>query len=140
MKKPRYYFYLNPHDEYKFTKCPKCDCPTRVRKHCLMIHYQEKHKNLHRLISLNKSGKFCPHCQLIISQKSELEELLKQLVPQLGLSFKVDNYFLFGTMDRKDWTRNQQEPLHPKESLKLIHPFKDTWDFEVRPAGWYFEG
>lgn len=139
-KKPRYKFYLNPYDEYKWTKCPKCDNKTKVRKHCLMIHYEEKAVSFHQLISLNKSCKFCPYCELIIAQKSEIENYLSQIVPNFGLRFNPDNYFVFGTMERKDWKKGQQEPSQPDKALDAVAQFKDVWDFEVQPAGWYFEG
>lgn len=139
MAKANYYFYLNPHDDYKCTKCPKCDQKTKLRKHCLMIHYEEKSTERVQLFSLNKSGKFCPHCNLIIGQKSEIEELLDGMSSQIGFVFNPSNYFVFGTMDRKDWVRGQKERISPKEMLKYISHFKDTWDFEIQPAGWYLD-
>ncbi|MEM7575704.1 MAG: hypothetical protein AAF433_22565 [Bacteroidota bacterium] len=54
MQKSKYNFYLNPHDEYKWTKCPKCDNKTKVKKYCLMIYYEEKTVNFNQLISLKK--------------------------------------------------------------------------------------
>lgn len=139
MQKSKYYFYLNPHDEYKWTKCPKCDNKTKVRKYCLMIHYEEKTVNFNQLISLNKSCKFCPYCELIIGQKSEIETYLNQIIPNFGFRFSSDNYFVFGTMDRKDWKKSQKESLNQGKALDVVLRFKDIWDFEIRPAGWYFE-
>lgn len=140
MKKSNYYFYLNPHDQYKWTKCPKCECKTKLRKYCLMIHYEDKSANFHQMISLNKSCKFCPYCELIISQKSEIEAHLNQLITSLGFLFTPNNYFVFGTMNRKTWKKNQKEPLSPTIALENVLRFKDILDFEIRPAGWYFEG
>lgn len=137
MKKPKYYFYLNPHDEYAWTKCPKCDNKTKVRKYCLVIHYEEKSQHYHQLFSLNKTCKFCPYCTLIIAKKSEIEELLQQILSQLGRSFNPENYFIFGTMERKDWKKGQKEAVNPGKALDAAYPFKDMWDFEIRPAGWY---
>ncbi len=140
MQKSKYYFYLNPHEEYKWTKCPKCDNKTKLRKYCLMIHYGDKTANFNQLISLNKSCKFCPYCELIIGQKSEIETYLSQLIPGLGLRFNQKNYFVFGTMDRKDWRKSQKEPLNQRKALDIIFQFKDILDFDIRPAGWYLEG
>ena len=36
--KTRHYFFLNPYEDYAFTKCPKCDEKTKVRKFPLAIH------------------------------------------------------------------------------------------------------
>lgn len=137
--KSKYYFYLNPHDEYAWTKCPKCDNSTKVRKYCLMIHYEEKSQNYRQLFSLNKTCKFCPYCELIIGKKSEIESLLQQILTQLGKGFNPEHYFVFGTMDRKDWKKGQKEHLHPGKVLNLAYRFKDIWDFKIRPAGWYRE-
>ncbi len=139
MQKSKYYFYLNSHDEYKWTKCPKCDNKTKLRKYCLMIHYEEKSVNFHQLISLNKSCKFCPYCELIIAQKSEIESHLSQIIPNFGFRFNPDKYLVFGTMDRKDWKKNLKEPLNPGKALEIAFRFKNIWDFEIRPAGFYLE-
>ena len=139
MKHPPYYFYLNPHDEYKWTRCPKCDLQTRARKYCLMIHYEDKAANYRQMISLNKSCKFCTHCELIIAQKSEVEHLLNQIVSNKGLKFIPNHYFVFGTMDRKHWNKGQKEAINPAEALNTVAPFIDVWDFDIRPAGWYLD-
>ena len=35
---PRYAFVLNPHADTKFTKCPRCETKTNLRKLSLVIH------------------------------------------------------------------------------------------------------
>ena len=139
MKNSKFYFYLNPHDEYKWTRCPKCDNKTKVRKFCLMIHYEEKSAKFHRMVSLNKSCKYCPYCDLIIAQKSEIDYFMDMAITSFGKRFKPESYLVFGTLPRSDWKRNQVNPMMPNETLELSSPFKDIWDFEIRPAGWYFE-
>lgn len=105
-----------------------------------MIHYNEKRVNFNQLVSLNKSCKFCPYCELIIGQKSEIETYLSQIISNFGFQFNSDNYFVFGTMDRKDWKKSQKEPLNQGKALDVIYRFKDILDFEIQPAGWYYEG
>ena len=140
MKKAKYYFYFNSYDFYKWSRCLQCDGNTKLRKFCLAIHYADKKKNYHQLISINKSCKFCPKCELIIGQKSELDDLVKQISQQVNLKFNTENYFAFGTMEKKDWKRSQEEALDQREAIKLVNPFKDVLEFEIRPGGWYFEG
>ena len=139
MQPAKYYFYQNPHDYYKWTKCPKCENKTKLRKYCLTIHYQEKSANFHQIVSLNKSCKFCPSCELIIAQQSEIESYLQQIIQGFGFSFNPENYLVFGTMDRKDWKKGQEEVFQSKDALEVISPFKDVWEFEIQPAGWYKE-
>jgi Zn-finger nucleic acid-binding protein len=137
MKDSKYKFYLNPHFEYKWTKCPNCDDPTRVRKFCLVNHYKEKANQFHQLLSINKSCKYCPKCDLIICQKIELEKILSNLLEGNKIIFNQANYSIFGTMEKKDWLMVQQKNMNPREVLNLTSQFKDILDFEIRPAGWY---
>lgn len=140
--KKKYRFFLNPYRNMAFTKCPKCEGKTKVRKFCLMIHCgppKPRPGQRIQLLSLNKSCKFCPYCELIIAKKAELEEVLQPMFSQMGIPFSAENYFVMGTMSREDWKQNQKEPLEIKEAIKRIAVFRDVWDFEVRPAGWYFE-
>src|SRR5438093_9778286 len=37
---PRYAFILNPHADTKFTKCPRCEAKTNLRKLSLVIHVE----------------------------------------------------------------------------------------------------
>lgn len=136
MKRRRYYFYLNPHDEYKWTKCPKCEQKTKVRKHCLMVHYKESFLGTKHLISLNKTCKFCTSCELIIVQKSEIENYIKYFLIQFEVEFKPTNYLVFGTLDKVLWEQN----LSLSKVLSSIYRFKNTWDFDIQRAGWYYAG
>jgi hypothetical protein len=140
MQKPRYFFYLNPHQQYAWTKCPKCDNKTKVRKYYLMIHYGEKARQYNQMFSLGKTCKFCPYCELIIANKWEVEDLLAQMLGQLGKKFDPKNYFIFGTTDRVDWKTGMREATAPGKALEQAYPFRNVWDFEIRPAGWYFDG
>ncbi|MEM6297768.1 MAG: hypothetical protein AAF740_03665 [Bacteroidota bacterium] len=141
MKNSKYYFYLNPYDDYKWTKCPKCETKTKVRKYCLMIHYKDESVDANQVLSLNKTCKFYPSCELIIAQQSELENFLTQMIQEIGLPpFKSNSYLVFGTIDRKDWKKGQDGELSSGGILEVVSPFKDHWDFEIEPAGWYFDG
>ncbi len=47
-----------------------------------------------------------------------------------------NDYLVFGTLDRKDWLEGQKgEPPH--EMINRVYTFKDVWDFEIIPGGWY---
>ncbi len=140
MIQPKYYFYPNPHDEYAWTKCPKCDAKTKLRKFCLMIHYEDKPLRFHRMLSLRMDCKLCTECELIIKKKTEIESYLKMAVESWGMKFNPKNYLVFGTMEMQDWKQNQLTPIDPSKALEKIAPFKDVLDFKIQPAGWYFTG
>ncbi|MHC1623201.1 MAG: hypothetical protein ACXQTR_01255 [Candidatus Methanospirareceae archaeon] len=97
LKRARHYFFLNPYDDMAFTRCPKCDGKTKIRKHCLLIHIDPKF-----LLSLNKICRYCPNCDLIIVKQAELEGLLAAICEQYAPDIVGNEYFVFGTMDRKD--------------------------------------
>ena len=137
MKKPKYNFYLNPHDHYKWTRCPNCDEKTRVRKFCLVIHCENKAIQFYQLTSINKSCKFCTKCELIICQKTELEKLLSEVLKGKITRVTDDHYLVFGTMEKKDWLKVQKKGLSASQVISLVSQFKDIVDFEITPAGWY---
>jgi hypothetical protein len=61
---PRYSFALNPYDEWRCTKCPRCERPTRLRKFALLIGVED-----YGLMMLGKTCRFCPHCEFIIAHQ-----------------------------------------------------------------------
>lgn len=134
-REAQHYFFLNPYSDMAFTRCPKCSAQTKIRKFCLVIHIDPRN-----LFSLNKSCRYCPNCDLIIVKKAELENLLHAICEHAAPDSIGNDYFVFGTMDRKDWKRGQSEEMSPREALSCSYPFKNVWNFEVRPAGWYPEG
>jgi len=139
MKPSKYYFYLNPHDQYAWTKCPKCDAKTKLRKICLMIHYEDKPLIFHRLLSVRMDCKFCTEFELIIKKKSEIESVLQKMIESWKMKFSPKNYIVFGTIDMNDWKQNVKTPLLSKETLDKTSAFIDIVDFTIRPAGWYFD-
>lgn len=127
--KKRHKFFLNPYSDCGFTKCPKCDSKTKIRKYPLVIHVEPK-----QLLLLNKKCKYCPYCDLIIAKQQEIESFLAlALSPQLS----KNDYLVIGTVDRKDWVQGNKGSLLPPEIIERMYVFKDVWDFEVIPAGWY---
>ena len=134
LKRARHYFFLNPYDDMAFTRCPKCEEKTKIRKYCLVIHIEPKH-----LFSLNKSCRYCPKCDLIIVKQADLEGLLAAICEQYAPDIIGNEYFVFGTMDRKDWKNGQTGKVSQQEAIKRSYPFKDVWKFEVSPGGWYPE-
>ena len=72
-KRARHYLFLNPYLDTAFTRCPKCEEKTKIRKYCLVIHIDPK-----CLLSLNKSCRYCPECDLIIVKQ---QEAIKRLFP-----------------------------------------------------------
>jgi hypothetical protein len=127
-QKKRHKFFLNPYSDCAFTKCPKCDSKTKVRKYPLVIGVEPK-----QLFLLNKKCKYCPSCDLIIAKKQEIESFLALALPQLS----NNDYLVLGTLERQDWVQGNKGSFSPSEMMERMYVFKTVWDFEVRPAGWY---
>ena len=68
---PAYQFFLNPHQDYRFTKCPLCEAKMRSRKLPFLVHVDPMH-----LLILNMTAAYCPGNDLLIVHKDILESLL----------------------------------------------------------------
>ena len=134
-EKTRHYFFLNPYEDCAFTKCPKCDQATKVRKFPLAIHIDPQ-----QLLFLNKSCRYCEKCDLIIVKKPEVESLMAASFENVNPSIIGNEYLVFGTLDRSDWQRYKEAPTDSKEAFKQVYVFKDVLKFEVMPRGWYLPG
>jgi len=128
MNKPeKYNFFLNPYTDTAFTKCPKCDEKTKVKKFPIII-FIEKIKFV---LNLNKTCKYCTYCDLIIAKKEEL----KPMADAYGV--KVDDLFIYGTIPKEVYKQYENKTMLYQEFHKVAIPFKDVWKFTVQPAGWY---
>ncbi|WP_013321071.1 hypothetical protein [Gloeothece verrucosa] len=130
--KKKYRFFLNPYPDCAFTKCPKCETKTKVRKFALVIHIEPQ-----QIFLLNKQCKYCPYCELIIAKKQEIEALMTIGFSQDNPQIVGNNYLVMGTIERQDWKQGNQGALSSNDILDRMYIFKDQWDFEVIPAGWY---
>jgi len=133
-QKERYYFFLNPYIDCAFTRCPRCETNTKLRKYCLLIHIEP-----HHLVALNKITRYCPCCDLIIAKKEEVEQLLCAVCERHFPKIIGNEYFVLGTMERKDWKMSQQGTLDTKRAIDNVFLFKDIWSFEIEPGGWVYE-
>lgn len=122
-KKDRYHFFLNPYSNAAFTKCPKCNGKTKIRKFPLVILF-EKTKVI---FNLNKICKFCPYCELIIAKKEEIKPIIEQMCQN------IDDIFVYGTLDKEDFRYiNDNSPNC--NIMSQVYPFKDAWNFKKEPT------
>jgi hypothetical protein len=129
----RYSFVLNPYVRERFTKCPKCDAPTRARKLPLVIHVNDSHGP--RLVLLNKSCRLCVLCETLIVHKAELEHV----VAAAGLGAGRE-YVVLGTTDRRPWRRGVVGEAQLADIREHMADFKRYLKVEVTPAHWEQSG
>jgi hypothetical protein len=127
---PRYRFFLNPYQDARFSKCPQCENKTGQRKLPLFIHINPKQPLL-----LNKTCRYCLHCDLLIAHQDDLEDLIARIFTDLNPEIVGNKYLVIGTLDRADWKRIDQEKLPIQDTIEALHDFKDVVMFKPM-GGW----
>ncbi len=122
---PRYSFFLNPYPDVRFTRCPKCGGKTLQRKLPLVIHVDPRNP-----VSINKTCRYCPTCDLLIAHQHEIEAQLALLFARRDPSLIGNDYLVIGTQDRADWRRGMKTPLTIQEMLDSLHDFTEVLRFE----------
>lgn len=129
--KEKYYFFLNPYIDCAFTRCPKCDNTTKIRKIPLTIHLEQGPT----LLFVNTTCRYCPYCDLVIVKQQEIELMIKQFQNREKLG--EDDYFIFGTQDKTLWRKGIDKKASPEELLNGFTVFKNKLNFYTQPTGWY---
>ena len=130
----RHYFFLNPYKDAAFTKCPKCENATRIRKFPLVIHIDPQ-----QLLLLNKKCRYCVRCDLIIAKKSEVESLMAARFEESKPDMIGNDYLVMGVAERRDWLEGKKGKMPQGETIERVSVFKDVLNFELVQAGWYRE-
>ena len=129
----RHLFFLNPYSDVAFTKCPKCEGKTRLRKLPLVIHIEPD-----QMLVLNKTCRYCPGCDLVIARQSELEPLMAAAFAERRPEVVGNEYLVVGTLDRSNWRAQMREPSEaraPSDMLDRAWIFKDQLHFKMT-GGW----
>lgn len=129
-EKVRHYFFLNPYDDVAFTKCPKCNDKTKVRKFPLAVHIEPE-----QLIFLNKTCRYCAHCDLIVVKQREIETLLTAQFEKTNPGIIGNEYLVFGTLDRTEWQTFRNNSVPPRKAIEHVYVFRDVWNFKL-VGGW----
>lgn len=127
-----YDFFLNPYDEYRFTRCPKCDQKTGQKKLPLLIWVDP-----HYPVSLNYTCRYCSTCDLLIAHQNEIEGNLTRLFEKQAPEVIGNDYIILGTMEKQTWKEGLRKPLNASTIPDFVRDFKQVLKFEVRTAGWY---
>ena len=124
---PRYAFVLNPHADTKFTKCPRCETITNLRKLSLVIHVEG-----FGLVILGKTCRLCLRCETLIAHKAELDKLISTVA-----TVSTPNYFVLGTTDRQTYRQGLAGAASLGDLKAHMSDFKSYWNVEITAAGWY---
>jgi hypothetical protein len=128
----KYNFSLNPYPEFRFYKCPDCENKTGQRKLPLLIHVDPMH-----LIALNYTNRYCHRCDMLIARKDEIEHYLTETFLERKPDDIGNNYLIFGTVEKKAWRENMENPKPLDELLQHVHDFKSYQEIRMTMAGWF---
>jgi hypothetical protein len=126
---PRYSFVLNPHPRERFTRCPRCEAKTRVRKIPLVIHIDPA-----GLVMLQKTCRLCVDCEMLIAHQAEIEQLIHALEQ---VRSEKREYLVLGTLETKTWLHGLSGAVTVQELLDHMADFKDDMRIDCTPGGWY---
>ncbi len=132
---PMYNFSMNPYPEFRFYRCPDCRDKTGQRTLPLVICVFPRH-----FISLNFTNRYCRHCDTLIGKKDEIEHCLTELFVQNDPSVIGNEYVMIGTMEKKAWRKNLENPGVMKDDRPYIHDFKSFEEIRMTMAGWFKDG
>lgn len=128
---PKHTFFLNPYTDDRFTRCPQCRKPTKIRKFPFVIHIDPN-----VLMTLNMSGPYCPKCDLIILHQDIVEELLTIAFVEQNPSIVGNDYVIIGTAERAFWRKASKQSGTYAELFDNLHDFKQVVIFEPERYGW----
>jgi hypothetical protein len=86
-------------------------------------------------LTINKTCRFCGHCNLLIAHKDELENLLAQLFQRLDPKLIGNDYLVIGTLDRADWKQGMSGEFTLQDMIEVLHDFEDVVQFKL-VGGW----
>jgi hypothetical protein len=126
---PRYSFVLNPYPRERFTRCPRCEARTRLRKIPLVIHFEPV-----GLVMLRKTCRLCVVCEILIAHQAEVEGLIDAMGQTQA---EKREYLVLGTLDVKTWRRGLSGSVTIDELREHMADFKQNMRIDYTPGGWY---
>ncbi len=132
---PRYIFAINPHQDLRCSKCPKCERATYLRKFPLLIHIDQMGP-----LVLGKTCRYCSKCEFIIAHQDELENTLAALLTECMPTAIGNEYLVLATVEKKAWKQRLEQAGGIEEILPYTSDIKTHAEIEYEPAHWGFAG
>ncbi len=86
-------------------------------------------------MTLNKTCRYCPNCDLLIAHQDEIEDIMVQAFTEIDPGIIGNDYLVIGTVERATWKRAMQTQLPVQDTLDALHDFKEVVSFKPR-GGW----
>ena len=124
-------FLLNPYDDVRYTRCPRCGHRTWRRKVPLLLAVAG-----YGPLVLGKTGPYCANCRLLIAHRDELEGELTTIFTRLAPAVVGGAYAVLGTVELRAWRRGMSAATTLEDVLRYTAPFTVTLSVEYRAATW----
>jgi hypothetical protein len=128
---PRYSFFLNPHRNERFTRCPRCKATMRVRKIPLVIHVDSV-----GLVLLRKTCRLCVGCEMLIAHEAEVDRVIAGFAPHAAMP----SYLVLGTLGSGTWRDGMSGGVTLEEVKHDMADFKAYMRVEITPRQWIAKG
>lgn len=129
---PRYSFVLNPHARAKFTKCPRCNAQTRLRKLALLIHVE--HPAGARLAIVGKTCRLCVECEMLIAHEADISRLLVAF--GLAADCGTPSYVVLGTVATRVWRAGLTRGVTLDAARAYAADFKQYMRIDIMRGEW----
>jgi len=127
---PMYQFFLNPYPDLRYSACPHCNQPTKLRKHPFLVLIFPAFPTV-----LNMTGPYCPTCDLLILHQDKVEQMLIAACQLHGHPEAIGNeYHVAGIMERRYFRAVSAGKLPEGSLFDYLHDFKQHVMFE--PSRW----
>jgi hypothetical protein len=127
---PRYSLLLNSHADVRFSKCPKCQKLTHLRKFPLFIHIDDWGPMV-----LGKTCRYCSSCEILMVHRKELEAELARGLSRMAPEMIAKDFLVLGTIEKKIWKQGLGSPGKPiADMLKHVADFKHHYKLKYKPA------
>jgi hypothetical protein len=130
---PRYSFVLHRDVRDRFTRCPRCNAHTRLRKLPLVIHVE--HPAGARLTILGKTRRLCPVCEMLIAHEADISRLL--IASGIAAEDGTPDYVVLGTVVPRVWRAGLTRGVAQEAVRASMADFKQYMRIDVTPGGWY---
>jgi hypothetical protein len=77
---------------------------------------------------------------MLIGHKHEIEHHLTELFLKIDSEIIGNDYLVIGTVEKKAWRENMNDPKALNEMLQHTHDFKSYQNIRMTMAGWFRKG
>lgn len=125
-------FFLNPYEHLRFTRCPSCDGPTKLRQRYPVVWLDPQ------MMVVTKTGcRYCETCDLLVAHADEVEAFMAEVLQHSMPELIGNDYVPMGFLEPSDMRGRPEGPLEPEWALQRLNRFRafeqyaDPWEDQL---------